>query len=201
MKEFLSTTLILFLIIDPIGNVPVYLSVLKTVPEERRKKILVRELVVALLVLLIFFFIGKYMMLFLRLTQESICISGGIILFIIALKMIFPYYSSDHHAEYFDNDPVIVPLAVPLVAGPSALAVILLLPQSPFAVLVSNLMALFCAWIISAAILVSSARLYAVLKIKGLMAMERLMGMLLILMAVQMLLDGIKIMLSGIALK
>jgi len=200
MKEFLSTALILFLIMDPIGNVPVFLSVLKTVPEERRKKILVRELVVALLVLLIFFFIGKYLMNFLHLTQESICISGGIILFVIAVKMIFPFSYGDH-VEHPDNEPFIVPLAIPLVAGPSALAVILLLPQTPFAVLVNNLLALFCAWIVSAAILVSSTRLYAILKIKGLMAMERLMGMLLILMAVQMLLDGIKMMLSSVALK
>jgi multiple antibiotic resistance protein len=200
MKEFLSTALILFLIMDPIGNVPVFLSVLKTVPEERRKKILVRELVVALLVLLIFFFIGKYLMNFLHLTQESICISGGIILFVIAVKMIFPFSYGDH-VEHPDNEPFIVPLAIPLVAGPSALAVILLLPQTPFAVLANNLLALFCAWIVSAAILVSSTRLYAILKIKGLMAMERLMGMLLILMAVQMLLDGIKMMLSSVALK
>ncbi len=200
MKEFLSTAVILFLIMDPIGNVPVFLSVLKTVPEERRKKILVRELIVALLVLLIFFFIGKYLIIFLRLSQESICISGGIILFIIALKMIFPSYYSDH-AENSGNEPVIVPLAVPLVAGPSALAVILLLPQTPFAVLVNNLLALFCAWIVSAAILVSSTRLYAILKMKGLMAMERLMGMILILMAVQMFLDGVKMMLSGVSLK
>lgn len=200
MKEFLSTAVILFLIMDPVGNIPVFLSVLKTVPEKRRKKILARELVIALLVLLIFFFVGKYLMSFLRLAQESISISGGIILFIIALKMIFPSSYGDH-AEHPGHEPFIVPLAVPLVAGPSVLAVILLLPQTPFAVLASNLLALCCAWVASATILISSTKFYAILKIRGLMAMERLMGMLLILMAVQMLLDGIKIMLSGAALK
>lgn len=185
---------------DPIGNVPVFFSVLKTVPEERRKKILIRELVVALLILLVFFFIGKYLMNFLRLTQESISISGGIILFIIALKMIFPSSYGDF-TEYPNQEPFIVPLAIPLVAGPSALAVILLLPQTPFEILVNNLLALCCAWTVSAVILVSSTKLYAIFKIRGLMAMERLMGMFLILMAVQMLLDGIKLMISGIAIK
>jgi multiple antibiotic resistance protein len=194
MKEFLSTALILFLIMDTIGNIPIFLSVLKAVPEKRRKKILVRELLIALLVLLIFFFIGKYLMNFLHLTQGSIYISGGVILFIMALKMIFLSYHGDY-VEKPENEPFIVPLAVPLVAGPAALAVILLLPQTPFAVLINNLLALCCAWIVSALILISSTKLYAILKIRGLMAMERLMGMLLILMAVQMLLDGIRIML------
>ena len=198
MKEFLSTAVILFLIMDPIGNIPVFLSVLKIVQKERRKKILVRELIIALFVLLIFFFIGKYLMEFLRLTQESICISGGIILFVIAMKMIFPSSYWEH--EHSESEPFIVPLAVPLFAGPSALALILLLPKTPFDVLIGNLLALLCAWTVSSVILFFSTKLYTILKIKGLMAIERLMGMLLILMAVQMFIDGIKMVL-GVPIK
>ena len=128
--------------------------------------------------------------------QEAIFMSGGIILFIIALNMIF-FLSYLDYVERSRDEPFIVPLAVPLVAGPSALTIIILLPQEPFTIFAGNLLALFFAWLVSAVILVSSTKLYAILTIRGLKAMERLMGMLLILMAVQMFLRGIKMFASN----
>ena len=136
MKTFLSTVLIMFFIMDPLGNVPIFLSVLKGVKPERRRSILIRELVISLIVLLIFFFVGKYVMSLLHLTQESISISGGLILLIIALKMIFP--QKQELSEQSNEEPFIVPLAIPLIAGPSVFAVILLLPQTPVMTLILN---------------------------------------------------------------
>lgn len=190
MDVFLSTVLIMFFIMDPLGNVPIFLSVLKGVKPERRRKVLIRELFISLIVLLIFFFIGKYVMSLLRLTQESISISGGLILLIIALKMIFP--QRQNISEQSADEPFIVPLAIPLVAGPSVFAVILLLPQTPTSTLILNLGAVITAWTGTAIILSSSTYLHKILKVRGLIAMEKLMGMLLVILATQMLINGLK---------
>ena len=190
MDAFLSTALIMFFIMDPLGNVPVFLSVLKSVKPERRRRVLIRELFISLIVLLVFFFVGKYVMSLLHLTQESISISGGLILLIIALKMIFPQRRDI--SEQFEEEPFIVPMAIPLVAGPSAFAVILLLPQTPTTTLMLNLAGILLAWFVTAIILASSTMLYKLLKVRGLIAVERLMGMLLVILATQMLIDGLK---------
>ncbi len=195
MKTFLSTVLIMFFIMDPLGNVPIFLSVLKGVKPERRRSILIRELVISLIVLLIFFFVGKYVMSLLHLTQESISISGGLILLIIALKMIFP--QKQELSEQSNEEPFIVPLAIPLIAGPSVFAVILLLPQTPVMTLILNLCAMLTAWGISSVILACSTNLYKILKVRGLLAMEKLMGMLLVILATQMLIDGLKMVIHA----
>jgi len=174
---------------DPLGNVPVFLSVLSHVPEEKRKKILFRELIIALVVLLLFFFLGNYIMAVLHLTADAISISGGIILFLIAIKMIFP---SKHEDQENVGEPFIVPMAIPLIAGPSALAVILLIVNKPGTNLTFPFIALLIAWAVVSVILYYSTFLYKVLKQKGLTALERLMGMLLVIISVQMLLDGLK---------
>ena len=176
---------------DPLGNVPIFISELNKVKPERRKLVLIRELLIALGVLLAFFFLGEYFLKILHLTTESIQIGGGIILFIIALRMIFPQHKYAEHAEIEDDEPLIVPLAIPLVAGPSALAVVLLLQNDQPGVYVQNLTALLIAWLGSSIVLYFSPILLKILKKKGLIAVERLMGMLLIIMSIQMLLDGI----------
>lgn len=174
---------------DPLGNIPVFLSVLKTVAPERRKKILVREVVLAYIVLLTFLFLGKYLLQFLSLRQETISIAGGIVLFLIALKMIFPT-EGGIMGDTPEGEPFLVPLAIPFVAGPSTLAALLLL-QSESSNLWQLWIAVTIAWGITALILLSSTYLYRLLKQKGLIAMERLMGMLLVMLSVQMFLDGI----------
>jgi multiple antibiotic resistance protein len=185
-----SATLILILIMDPLGNVPLFLSVLKDVAPERRRRVLVRELFFSYLVLLIFLLLGKYLLLLLSLQQETISIAGGIVLFLIALRMIFPP-EGGFLGDSLEGEPFVVPLAIPLIAGPSTLAALLLLQQSGTNSTIELLLAITAAWATSAAILLSSTSLYRLLKQRGLIAMERLMGMLLVMIAVQMFMNGI----------
>ncbi len=186
-----SAIFLLFLIMDPIGNVPLFLSTLKNVPIERRRKIIVRELLIALLVLLFFMFTGKYILQLLQIAQSSLGIAGGIMLFIIAIKMIFP--GRRNLFDHSDNmEPLVVPLAVPLLAGPSAIAaVILLMAQEPSRWL-EWMVALVVAWLVAGIILVSSETLGRRLGVRALLAIERLMGILLMLVSVDMILDGVK---------
>jgi len=186
-----SAVVTLFLVMDPLGNVPLFLSVLKTVDPRRRRRILVRELAIAYGVLVLFLLLGKWLLGFLGLEPEAVSIAGGIVLFIIALRMIFPGDAS-LSGEQIEGEPFVVPLAIPLVAGPSALATLLLLQSARGSTPGSLMIALTIAWTISGAILLSSTALYRMLGERGLIAMERLMGMLLVMVAVQMLLNGVK---------
>ena len=176
---------------DPIGNVPVFLSILKNIPMERRKIIIIRELIIAFLILIFFMFVGRFLLQLLQIAQSSLGIAGGIILFIIAIRMIFPgtkpMFSHDEESE-----PLVVPLAVPMLAGPSAIAaVILLMAQEPNRWLDWTL-AVFVASLISGIILVSSESLGRKLGNRALTAIERLMGIFLIMISVDFVLDGIK---------
>jgi len=185
-----SAILTLFLVMDPLGNIPPFLSVLKNVQPERRRRVLIREILIAYVVLLVFLFLGRRVLALLSLQQETISVAGGIVLFLIALRMIFPK-EGGLFGETLEGEPFIVPLAIPLVAGPSALAVLLLLEQSETAVTSQLLLAVTIAWALSAVILLSSTLLYRLLKERGLIAMERLMGMLLVMLAVQMFMNGV----------
>lgn len=174
---------------DPLGNVPLFLAVLRTVDPARRRHILVREVTIAYAVLLSFLLLGGFLMRFLNLEQPAVSIAGGIVLFLIALRMVFPS-DMDLRRTGIEGEPFIVPLAIPLIAGPSALATLLLLQATAPLRLLS--MALTIAWAITAGILLCSTFLYRVLRERGLVALERLMGMLLVMVAVQMLLNGLR---------
>jgi multiple antibiotic resistance protein len=176
---------------DPIGNVPLFLTILKNIPTSRRRKIIFRELLIALIVLLFFMFIGRYILQTLQIAESSLGIAGGIMLFLIAIKMIFP--GANNMIVHDDKlEPLVVPLAVPLLAGPSAIAaVILMMAQEP------NrwkewVFALVVAWLIAGVILISSEALGRRLGQRALLAIERLMGILLMLVSVDFILDGIK---------
>jgi MarC family membrane protein len=188
--DILQAAITLFLVMDPLGNIPIFLSVLDGIPAERRRKVLVRELFFALGILLLFLFGGPAILDILNLRQESIAIAGGIILFLIALRMIFPGRTGIG-AGTPDGEPFIVPLAIPLVAGPSALATLVLLVQSGPGRQTAWLLALLIAWFVTASILMSSTLLYRLRGKRGLIAVERLMGMVLVALAVQMFLDGL----------
>jgi multiple antibiotic resistance protein len=188
--EIISAATLLFLVMDPLGNIPIFLSVLEDVAPERRTRVLLRELLLAFLVLVIFLFFGQYLLGFLQLSEHSIRIAGGIIMFLIALKMVFPVKRMAHDAEDVQGEPLLVPLAIPLVAGPSAMAVVMLMATNNPDRMTDWLLALFAAWLLSSLILVSANGLKRFLGHRGLIAMERLMGMLLIAIAVQMLLEG-----------
>lgn len=187
MKIFFNA-ITLLLIMDPLGNIPPFLSALKNVEPARRRKILVREILIAYVVLLLFLFGGRYLLRLLSLQEETISIAGGIVLFLIALRMVFP--SQDATRDSLEGEPFIVPLAIPFIAGPSTLASLLLLQQSPNSTF-QLFLAMTLAWIVTAVILLSSTILYRLLKEKGLIAIERLMGMLLVMLAVQMFINGV----------
>jgi multiple antibiotic resistance protein len=189
-----SSAVLLLFLMDPLGNIPVMLSILKGIDPKRQRKIILRELLIALVILMVFLFMGGPLLRFLHLQQEAVAISGGIILLIIGLKMIFP--SDDGLVGHHQGDePFIVPLAIPLIAGPSILAMLILMTQSGPSKMTNWFVALVIAWAITAAILLSAPILLKLLKERGLTAMERLMGMILVMMAVQMLIDGFKVVL------
>jgi multiple antibiotic resistance protein len=189
--DVLSAVITLSLVMDPVGNVPLFLSVLKTVEPRRRRLVLVREMLIAYAVLIVFLLIGQSLLRFLGLQPEAVSIAGGIVLFLIALRMIFPSQGSLSE-EAIEGEPFVVPLAIPLVAGPSALATLILLQSAPGATTPELMIAVTVAWGLSAVILLSSTVLYRVLGERGLIALERLMGMLLVMVAVQMLLNGLR---------
>ena len=190
-QDLASAAITLFLIMDPLGNVPVFNSVLANCDAARRTRIVVRELVLALLILLGFLFAGNTILSFLGLTQSSLSIAGGILLFIISLRMIFPGRNS--HADLGeDEEPFLVPLAVPLVAGPSTIAILLLLSSGQPERMLEWSLALFLAWLATALLLVAAPWLLRFLGTKGSRALERLMGMILVILATQMLLNGIR---------
>lgn len=193
--DILSAVVTLFLIMDPLGNIPPFLSVLKTVKPERRRRVLVREIAFAYLVLLACLFVGRIALQVLGLNEETISVAGGIVLFLIAMRMIFPG-EGPGGGDRIEGEPFVVPLAVPLFAGPSTLAALLLLQRSSPGHTASLLLSMTIAWALSGAILLSSAFFYRVLRERGLIAMERLMGMLLVMIAVQMFLNGIKTFLA-----
>jgi multiple antibiotic resistance protein len=190
-----AAVITLLLIMDPVGNIPPFLSILRSVPVERRRIVLVREILFAYGVLLVFFFLGNYVLRFLRLEQETISIAGGIVLFLIALRMIFPHEGSVV-GDPLEGEPFLVPLAIPLFAGPSTLAALLLLQRTFPGDSTSLLIAITIAWVIGGTILMSSTFFYRVLRERGLIAIERLMGMLLVMVAVQMLVNGLKVLLQ-----
>jgi len=194
--EFVTVCITLFLIMDPFGNTPVFLSILDKVGPERRRKVIVRELLLALAVIVAFALSGRYVMSILGLRQESVAVAGGIILFLIALRMVFPGLRTDTGHDS-DGEPVLVPLAVPLVAGPSVLAALVLLSTTGELDISMLLLAAGIAWLATFLVLYSSTFLVDLLTKKGLVAVERLMGMVLVALAVQMFLDGIAQFVNG----
>ncbi|CAN7212021.1 YhgN family NAAT transporter [Pseudoxanthomonas sp. LjRoot143] len=186
----LSAALLLFLILDPLGNIPVFLSVLKPLPPRRQRIVVVRELLIALVVLMLFLWGGKYALELMHLRQESVAIAGGIVLFLIGVRMIFPR-PEGLMGELPGGEPFIVPLAIPLVAGPSGMAAVMLMGSNDPSRLGDWSLALLLAWGATAVILFSATVLYKWLGRRVLTAIERLMGMLLVAISVQMVLDGI----------
>ena len=191
MEPLWATAITLFLIMDPLGNVPIFLVVLERVAEHRRRYIILRELIIALIVMLLFLFAGPAMLRTLGISPEAVAIAGGLVLLIIAIRMIFPLRGSSVMGDDDEDhgEPLLVPLAIPLLAGPSLLATLMLRANSGN-ILQHTLPALLLAWAASAVILLASPFLYRIFGNRGLKAMERLMGMVLICISVQMLLNA-----------
>lgn len=193
--DFISRTFLLLLLLDPLGNVPTVITLLRGLPIKRQQQIVLRESLIAGLLLIAFVFCGEWLLKALRLSPSALEISGGLILFLIALRMVFPQREHDDNEPDYDRDPLIVPLAVPMIAGPSALATVLITARQDerSLVLVGSIIV---AIAINAVILRGSARLAQLFGKAGLAAMERLMGLALTTLAVQMLISGIRVAFS-----
>ncbi|QYK12859.1 YhgN family NAAT transporter [Shewanella rhizosphaerae] len=188
--DIFSAAVMLFLIMDPLGNLPIFASILRHIEPKKRRKVLVRELIFALIIMLLFLFAGEAILSFLNLRSESVSIAGGIILFLIAIRMIFPQPGGVVGLAA-GEEPFIVPMAIPLMAGPSVLAALILLAHTDSSRMMDWTIALFAAWVASAVILLFYKLFTKLLGEKGLTAVERLMGMVLVMISVQMFLDGV----------
>jgi MarC family membrane protein len=188
----LSAGIMLFLIMDPLGNIPFFLSLLKDVPPKRRRRVMVRELLIALGVLLGFLFGGRHILQLLQLKPDSISIAGGIVLFLIGIRMVFPPTDGGGiFGKPGEGEPFIVPMAIPGVAGPSAMAALLLLTNTQPGRTADWVTALVLAWLATSFILLSATYLFRWLGESVLTALERVMGMLLIALSVQMFMAGV----------
>ena len=189
--SIIGTAVLLMFILDPFGNVPLLLAILKDVDKQKKKFIIIRESVFGLIILLTFFFFGEAFLNIFHLETASVTIAGGVIFFVIALKMIFPG-EKGNVALFGVDDPFVVPIAIPLIAGPSALATIMVMTKSYSDHFWALFASVVLAWSLSTFILYMSPFLYKLLKEKGLSALEKLMGMLLLMLAVQMFVDGVR---------
>lgn len=186
----ISATITLLFVMDPLGNVPFFITVLRSVPVKKRRFIILRESFFALIILTVFLLFGQYILEGMHISQPALAIAGGIILFLISIRMIFPHMESEQIKTF--GEPFIVPLAVPLIAGPSTMTIVMLLAKRAPYDMWRWLMALVVAWVITTGILLCADFLCKILGERGLIAVERLMGMILTTMAVQLFLTGLE---------
>ena len=191
---FASATVLLLLITDPFGSIPIFANALRNVAPERRTKVIVREVLIAFGLLLTFMFVGDAFLRVMNLSGLSLQIAGGVILFLIALRMVFPPH--DEPVSNMVGEPLIVPLAVPALAGPSALATVMLLVSEAPERRLEWIAALSVTMLVCALVLVLAERIQKVLGERFVIAVERLMGLILVAVAVEMLLRGFKLFIT-----
>lgn len=195
--SFASATILLLLVADPFGNIPIFITALKDVPRQHRSRVIARECLFAFALLLLFMFFGEQVMQALRLSNLALQIGGGIILFLIALRMIFPPPEGIFGPGQA-GEPFIVPLAIPALAGPSALATVMLLAAQAPQRMGQWVGALGVAMTVSVVILLAAEKLQRVLGPRAITALERLMGLVLTAIAVEMLLGGLRAFLASL---
>ncbi len=195
-EEFLSTTLVLFFVMDPIGNIPLFLNVLEKIPLEKRKWIITREILFAMLILILFLYSGNTILKYLNISQFSLKISGSILLFLISIRMIFPPPSQQQGTTLFgdlpEGEPFLFPLAIPFLAGPSAIITVIVLSNQDPSKIHLWLLAIIASCFLSLLILLASNIIAKFTGKKGIFAIEKLMGMILIAISTEMFLKGIK---------
>lgn len=190
-SELLSATILLVLVIDPFGNVPLVVSALSTTPPPRRLRVVMRECLIAYAVLLGFLFGGHAFLTVMHLSETSLSIAGGVILFLIALRMVFSH-PDGIFGDKVGAEPFIVPLAIPAIAGPSALATVMLMASRDPQHIDTWAFALTGAMVVSTVVLLAADWLQRQLGERVIRAFERLMGLVLTAVAIEMLLGGIK---------
>jgi MarC family membrane protein len=190
-QSFFQTFILLLLVTDPFGNVPLFVTALKDVDPLRRPRIVVRECAIAFVLLLLFMFFGRHFLNALQLTDVSLRIGGSVILLLIAIRMIFPHpdgvLGRSEHGE-----PFIVPLAIPALAGPSALATVLLFTSRDAQEVMVHVAALAAVAVVWLAVFLGAERLQNILGAQVMTAFERLMGLILTAMSIEMLLGGVR---------
>jgi MarC family membrane protein len=187
---FASATILLLLITDPLGNIPIFVNTLRAVPPERRARVIVREVLIAFGLLLAFMFVGQSFLKAMSLSDVSLQIGGAVVLFLIALRMIFPPPPQDSPVPL--AEPLIVPLAIPALAGPSAMATVLLLVSQAPERRMEWVAALSVTMLVCAVVLLLAERLQRVVGLRVVSAFERLMGLILVSISVEMLIRGLK---------
>ena len=197
ISEVFSAAVLLFLVIDPFGNVPIVIAALGNVAPQRRTRVVLRECVAAYIILLAFMFGGQTFLQWLQLSEVSLAIAGGIILFLIALRMVFPH-PEGVFGDASGTEPFLVPLAVPSIAGPSALATVMLMVSRDPSHRLAWIVALTAAMATATLVMLAAYRLQRLLGERGMLAVERLMGLVLTALAVQMLLDGVRTFLASL---
>lgn len=198
MDEIWAKALQLFLVLDPLGNVGIIATIIGNLPKERQHKILLRELSFAFLILVMMLFMGSYLLGSLGVSQAAVTITGGIIFFLFALSLLFPG-SDVVKMQNLSEEPFIVPIATPLIVGPSSTATVILFSHDPNISQLSSLIAVIIAWGASAIIIISGPLLLAKLGKTGSIVMERLIGMICTLIAVKMILAGLKSFLASLS--
>jgi len=187
---FASATILLLLITDPLGNIPIFVNTLRAVPPDRRARVIVREVLIAFGLLLTFMFVGQSFLKAMSLSDVSLQIGGAVVLFLIALRMIFPPPPQDSPTPV--AEPLIVPLAIPALAGPSAMATVLLLVSQAPERRMEWVAALSVTMLVCAVVLLLAERLQRVVGLRVVSAFERLMGLILVSISVEMLIRGLK---------
>lgn len=195
---FLSAFVLLVLVMDGLGDIPLFLSALGSVPRERWSRVILREMGFAFAILVVFLFSGRWLLLALRISERSLTIAGGIILFLIALRMIFPSANRPGMAEQTEGEPFLVPLAIPYVAGPSAISTVMLIMSREPSRWFEWLGALALASLVTCGLLLLSPWVHRGLGDRGVMAIERLMGLVLTTIATEMFLNGVAQFVQGV---
>ncbi len=191
MLSITSAAVLLFFVMDPLGNVPLFLAALTHVAPARHRRVIIRELVIALAVLVAFLFGGPKLLELLRVSGTALTVAGGVVMLLIALRMVFPTADSNL-VEAVEAEPFVVPLAIPYVAGPSAMATVLLFTSREPDRWPAWLLALLLAWLATGVVLFFASGFARLLGSRGLLAIERLMGMLLVIVSVEMILSGLR---------
>lgn len=188
--SFGSAVVILLLVIDPFGNVPLFVSSLRGVAPGRRVPVIVREWAIGLAMLLVFLFAGEGVLRLFGLSDPSLRIAGGVILFLIAVRMIFQSGEGVFGALPA-GEPLIVPLAIPAIAGPGAAATVIILASRAPERIIDWAGALAVAMALTLVVLLFADRIARRLGDRTLGAVERLLGLILTAFAIEMLLQGI----------
>jgi MarC family membrane protein len=197
-SEILSAVILLILVTDPFGNVPLVNAMLAGVTPPRRRLIIVRECAIAFAILALFMAGGQSVLRVMHLSASSLSIAGGVILFMIAIRMVFAHPEGAFGLQARGGEPFVVPLAVPLIAGPSALATVMLMATREPQKILTWAAALVVTMLLAAVILLAGDKLQRWMGERAMQAVERLMGLILTAIAIEMLLDGIRAFVEGL---